>query len=123
MSLPLKNTPIRLRLADQEFKAYLNQSATAQSLIEQMPFAADMEDFAGKEKIFYPKRALSTKGAPGGTDALKGDITYYAPWGDVAIFYQDFGYAKGLVPLGKIEDIDGFASALKTASKVEFSLA
>ena len=32
-----------------------------------------------------------------------GDITYYAPWGNLAIFYRDSGYAKGLVKLGRIE--------------------
>lgn len=24
-------------------------------------------------------------------------ITYYAPWGNLAIFYRDFGYSAGLV--------------------------
>ena len=32
-----------------------------------------------------------------------GDITYYAPWGNLAIFYRDSGYAKGLVKPGRIE--------------------
>ena len=32
-----------------------------------------------------------------------GDLTYYAPWGNLAIFYRDFGYAKGLVKLGRID--------------------
>jgi hypothetical protein len=32
-----------------------------------------------------------------------GDITYYAPWGNLAIFYRDFGYSSGLVSLGRIE--------------------
>ena len=32
-----------------------------------------------------------------------GDITYYAPWGNLAIFYKDFGYSRGLVILGKID--------------------
>jgi hypothetical protein len=31
-----------------------------------------------------------------------GDITYYAPWGNLAIFYRDFGYSPGLVRLGHI---------------------
>jgi hypothetical protein len=32
-----------------------------------------------------------------------GDITYYAPWGNLAIFYRDFGYSPGLVRLGRID--------------------
>ena len=32
-----------------------------------------------------------------------GDIAYYAPWGNLAIFYRDFGYSRGLVSLGRLE--------------------
>ena len=32
-----------------------------------------------------------------------GDITYYAPWGNLAIFYKDAGYARGLVKLGRLD--------------------
>lgn len=35
--------------------------------------------------------------------ATVGAVTYYAPWGNLAIFYKDFGYAKGLVSLGVVE--------------------
>jgi len=34
-------------------------------------------------------------------------VTYYSPWGDVAIFYKDFSDSKGLLKLGKItSDVD-----------------
>jgi hypothetical protein len=33
------------------------------------------------------------------------------PWGNLAIFYRDFRYSKGLIPLGVIESgVDKFAS-------------
>ena len=32
-----------------------------------------------------------------------GDITYYAPWGNLAIFYRGFRYSPGLIRLGRIE--------------------
>jgi hypothetical protein len=32
-----------------------------------------------------------------------GDIAYYAPWGNLAIFYRDFGYSSGLVKLGRLD--------------------
>jgi hypothetical protein len=38
---------------------------------------------------------LFTAGAPAGSDPSVGDITYYAP-GNLAIFYRDFGYSRGL---------------------------
>ena len=32
-----------------------------------------------------------------------GDIAYYAPWGNLAIFYRDFPYSPGLIKLGVID--------------------
>jgi hypothetical protein len=48
-------------------------------------------------------RRLSTAGAPEGADPDVGDIAYYAPWGNLAIFYRDFGYSSGLVKLASID--------------------
>jgi len=62
-----------------------------------------LEDYASTEKIAYMPRKLSTAGAPDGVDPAVGDIAYYAPWGNVAIFYRDAGYAKGLIKLGSLD--------------------
>jgi hypothetical protein len=48
-------------------------------------------------------KELSTKDAPAGIDPSVGDIAYYASWGNLAIFYKDFGYSRGLVKLGRID--------------------
>ncbi|MFT2526063.1 cyclophilin-like fold protein [Escherichia coli] len=29
-------------------------------------------------------------------------MAFYAPWGNIALFYKDFAYSKGLVKLGHI---------------------
>jgi hypothetical protein len=50
-----------------------------------------LKNYASTEKISYLARKLSTEGAPAGCDPDVGDITYYAPWGNLAIFYKDFG--------------------------------
>ena len=95
---------------------------TVQSLIKQMPFTVELEDYAGLEKIFYPDPALSTKNAPDGAEAKKGDVMYYAPWGDVAIFYKDFKYAEGLIPMGHIPNIDAFVEALNSTNSASFEI-
>lgn len=48
-------------------------------------------------------RKLSIADAPKGADPSIGDICYYAPWGNVAIFYKDFGYANGLIKPATID--------------------
>ena len=44
-----------------------------------------------------------TEGAPAGTAASVGDIAYYAPWGNLAIYYKDAPYAAGVVKIGRID--------------------
>jgi hypothetical protein len=60
------------------------------------------KDYAATEKVSDLPRRLSTKGAPPGSDPSIGDIAYYAPWGNLAVFYRDFGYSDGLIKLGTI---------------------
>ena len=64
-----------------------------------LPLTLTLKDYAGTEKISDLPRKLSTQGAPSGSDPSVGDITLYAPWGNLAIFYRDFGYASGLIIL------------------------
>jgi len=45
-----------------------------------------------------------------------GDITYYAPWGNLAIFYRDFDYSRGLVRLGRIDS--GIEALAATSGEV-----
>lgn len=67
-----------------------------------LPLNLTFEDYAKTEKIAYLPEKLSESKVEG-YEPKKGDITYYAPWGNLAIFYRDFGYSPGLVSLGQIE--------------------
>lgn len=97
-----KNMKIKILFDGHEIIFELERNPTTNSLLEQLPLKVKVEDYASIEKIFYPPKKLSTKEAPAGYEPKAGDITYYAPWGDVAIFYKDFSFAKGLIHLGKV---------------------
>ena len=94
---------IRLKVGDTVLTATLIESKTTQDFISLLPLTLTLKDYAGTEKISDLPRRLSTENAPSGSDPSAGDITYYAPWGNLAIFYRDFGYSSGLVILGKID--------------------
>ena len=96
-------TRVRLSVADKTIILKLRDTPTAKALLAQLPLTLTLSDHADTEKILYLPKKLSTEGAPSGFDPAVGDVTYYAPWGNLAIFYRDFGYAKGLVPLGAVE--------------------
>ena len=94
---------IRLKVGDTALTATLIDGKTNQDFISLLPLTLTLKDYAGTEKIGDLPKRLSTEGAPSGSDPSVGDITYYTPWGNLAIFYRDFGYASGLVILGKID--------------------
>lgn len=95
---------IRLQIDGKAITATLFDNATARDFVALLPLTLTLEDYASTEKITYLPKKLSTTGAPAGFDPSIGDITYYAPWGNLAIFHKDFGYSEGLVHLGRIED-------------------
>ena len=72
----------------------LDDSAAASDFASLLPLMLSMKDYASTEKISDLPRRLSPQGAPAGLDPSVGDITYYAPWGNLAIFYGDADYAR-----------------------------
>jgi hypothetical protein len=94
---------IRLKVGDRVLTATLIDSKTTRDFISLLPLTLTLEDYARTEKVSDLPKRLSTEGAPSGSDPSVGNITYYAPWGNLAIFYRDFGYSRGLVILGKID--------------------
>lgn len=87
--------------------ATLDKSAATLDLMKQLPLALELTDHAGTEKIAYPPRPLPTPINADRYEGKAGDITYYAPWGNLAIFYKDseVGSADGLVYLGKLDSV------------------
>lgn len=104
-SPPNRGEDVRIRLSFDGKTAIvkLHDNPTSRDLLGQLPLELELSDYAGTEKIAYLPNKLSSEGAPAGFEPSAGDVTYYAPWGNLAIFYRDFGFADGLVPLGVVE--------------------
>lgn len=84
----------------------LKDSPTTQDFIRQLPLNLELTDYAATEKIAYLPEKLTSQGAPKGHPAKAGDIAYYAPWGNLAIFYKDFdGVANNLIYLGQFDTL------------------
>ncbi len=79
----------------------LNDSAAADALCRQLPLTLTVEDYSTNEKIFYPPQALETSGTPV-AEGGAGVLAYYAPWGDVVMFYGDFAANDSLYALGQV---------------------
>ena len=94
---------IRIAIGDTSLRGTLDDTAAGRDFASLLPLTLTLTDFASTEKISDLPRELSTSGAPDGTAARAGDLAYYAPWGNLAIFYRDSPYATGLVRLGSLE--------------------
>jgi len=97
-----KPMKVRLLLNDKSISATLYDNPQTRDFISLLPLSLTMENYAN-ERIAYLPRKLSDKNAPAGSTPKTGDLSYYAPWGNIAVFLEDFRYSRGLLPLGKID--------------------
>jgi hypothetical protein len=98
-----KMLKVRIDVGGTTMTAKLEDNATARDFVSMLPLTLTLEDYAATEKVSDLPRRLSVDGAPKGITPVTGDLTYYAPWGNLAIFHKDFGYSTGLIKLGKID--------------------
>lgn len=112
---------IRLTIDGHRVDATLNDSATARDFAALLPLTLNLSDFHETEKIADLPRRLSTSGAPDAAEAKPGDLAYYAPWGNLALFYRGSGSSDaGLIILGSVH---GDTARLATATKVTIEAA
>jgi len=88
----------------QSATATLLDNPAARDFASLLPLSLQIENYANIERIAYLPRKLTNENAPSGFRPHAGDITYYAPWGNLAIFVEGFRYSSGLLPLGKIDE-------------------
>ena len=96
----VETNQISVTCGDTQVVYELNDSPAAQSLLSQLPLTVAVEDFSTNEKVFYPPQELDTSDTPlaeGGA----GTLAYYAPWGDVVLFYDSFSANSSLFELGE----------------------
>ena len=100
-----QETPLRIQIAvgDQRFQATLTDSAASRDLAAQLPVTIDMVDHGSVEKTGPLPAPLSIDGQPNGADPDPGDLGYYAPGGDLVLYYGDQSYFPGIVILGRLE--------------------
>mgnify|MGYP006191397917 CR=1 FL=1 len=102
MSKIQKVYKIQIELDGAVIVATLDDSPTVRDFIARLPLIVALKDYASTEKVGFLPDKLSTQNAPPGSTPVVGDISYYAPWGNLAIYYKDFAYSAELVRLGRI---------------------
>jgi len=113
---------IRVIIEGQTLTATLDDTAVARDFASLLPLELTLSDYNSTEKVSDLPRKLSIDGVPRSYQPSAGDITHYAPWGNIAIFYRPFRDSTGLVRLGAF---DGSIDALLRDQpfKVRFEIA
>jgi hypothetical protein len=93
----------RIVINDSEIQSSLDDTPTARGFAALLPLSLTLADFHGTERIADLPRRLTTTDAPPGTQPRAGDVTYYAPCGNLALCYRDFTYSDGLIRLGRLD--------------------
>ena len=94
---------VSIEVGDTTVFAVLDDSPTARDFVSMLPLDLDVESYGNNEKIAYPPRKLTTEGSGPFANEAPGDFAYFAPWGNIIVYYGDYTYWPGLVRLGRIE--------------------
>lgn len=116
-----KNHNIKITINNLEVEAILNSSEMSRDFISLLPLDLTMKDLFCREKFAHLPRSISKEGSQIQNYEV-GDIAYWAPGGDLTIFYRQDGHRikEGLYRLGKVEgDIGPFDTPGCVPVKVE----
>lgn len=96
-------TKIRVIVGNETLSATLDDTQVARDFATLLPLDLTLSDYHATEKVADLPRKLDIRGAPASYTPKAGDITHYAPWGNLAIFYRPFQASRGLVRLGAFD--------------------
>ena len=105
-----EKTMIKMTFGGNEIYGEILNTQSGNEFLSQLPANLKFEDYNSTEKISYLPTKLSGRGEPEGFTPKRGDISYYMPWGNLAIFYRDFRYSRSLIKIGTLNDIDKLAN-------------
>lgn len=109
---------IRFLLEDGDMIVELYKNSASDDLLGRLPMTLSFEDYNSTEKISYLDSELDLSDAPDECTPQVGDLTYYAPWGNLAFFYHDFRNSPQLIPLGRIEEGEEYLKNLDSYAEV-----
>jgi hypothetical protein len=112
---------IRLKIDDKVITATLNDSKTTRDFVSLLPLTLTMNDLFRREKFAHLPRAISEEGKRTHTYEV-GQVVYWSPGPDVAIFYRGDGQKipnPGIIVIGKI---DSGVAALDVAGSVKVTI-
>ena len=114
--LPLSEMLIRVTCGEHSAVFQLYDTEAALDLYEQLPLILELENFRDAQWMFYPPEELGVTDAEVYHDGRRGELSYYAPWGDVFMLYEDFKSGDEMHRLGicteGMDSIEGMSGSV-----------
>ncbi|EJT06770.1 cyclophilin-like fold protein [Rhizobium sp. CCGE 510] len=105
---PAKQEPSKVKISmtfnGQTMIATLYDNASARDFASLLPLELKIEDYSTNEKIANLPRKLTEAGSGPFQNERPGDLCYFAPWGNLALFHGGYRYSSGLIRLGRFDD-------------------
>lgn len=105
--LPLSENIIRISQGDHIATFQLYDMTAAEELYSQLLLTLEVTNFRNAQWMFYPPERLIVTEKEIYRDGKKGELSYYEPWGDVFMLYEDFQSGDDMHRIGIcLEGID-----------------
>lgn len=119
LELELSDMVIRITSGEQSATFQLYDTEAANELYNQLPLTLELENFRDAQWMFYPPQKLNVTDKESYHDGKKGELSYYDPWGDVFMLYEDFYAGDEMHRLGIC--LDGIDNIAEMSGTVQIS--
>lgn len=116
----VKKMKIKMIFEKEEIIVRMFDNKTTKDFLSKLPMTLEFEDYAKTEKISYLNSKLTVDKETSSKETS--DFTYYAPWGNLAVFYKGYGNDGGLVKMGIIESGKDKLIKIKDGSEVKIEV-
>ena len=80
-----------MTIADTDYKVTVDENTQAGKLfLNSLPLTLSFENFGSNERIAYLPKKLDMRSYDKPLSVKRGDVTYYVPWGNLAVFRKSF---------------------------------
>ena len=117
-----QNMKINITVSGKTLIATVMDNPTAKDFVSLLPLTMSMEDLFKREKFGHLQKALSEKGPRKNTYEV-GDIAYWSPARDLAIYYHQDGESIPAPGIILIARINGGMEAFNVPGSVKVSIA
>ena len=94
-----------MTINDTEYVVTVDENTAAGKLFFLLlPLSLNFENFGSNERIAYLPHKLDMNSYEEPISVKRGGMTYYVPWGNLAVFRKSFSCSADLAPLGAMSE-------------------